>query len=135
MSGVRAATARMEVSAENLANQQTRGVLPGQDATPPLKPNTTPIPKVYRPTKVNLYSLDQTGGGVGVQYRQVTPGYYATYDPTAAYADQDGMVAAPAVDPASEVVEQIQASVHYRASLKAMQRLQDAEDSVLDIIA
>lgn len=135
MSGMRAAAARLEVSAETIVHQPTRGTLPGPDSTPPLNPQATPAPKVYRPIRANLYSLDHSsGGGVGVRYSQVAPGYYAVYDPTAGYADKDGMVAAPDTDPAAEVIEHIQASVHYRASLKAMQQLQDVGKSVLDIL-
>jgi flagellar basal-body rod protein FlgC len=135
MSGMRAASARLEVSADNLVNQQTRGAVPANEAGPALKPASTPVPKVYRPMRANLYSLTtQQGGGVGVQYQQVTPGYFEVHDPAAPQANGKGMVAAPAVDTGAELIEQIQAAVHYRTSLKALQAAQDMSDAALDIL-
>lgn len=107
MSGIKAASARLEVSAESLVNQAARaGGLPRADAAPPQKTHTTPVPKVYRPMRANLFSAaNSTGGGEGV-----------------------------ATDPEQARLELIKASGHYRASLKAFEAAQRMEDAALDII-
>lgn len=108
MSGIRAASARLEISAETMVNQASRsGALSRPDAAPPQKANTTPIPKVYRPIRPNLYAMaNATGGGEGV-----------------------------ATDPEQARIEQIQASIHYRASLQAFESASRMEDAALDVIA
>lgn len=108
MSGIRAASTRLETSAETLVNQASRsGALSHADAAPPQKAKTTPVPKVYRPIPANLYAMaNATGGGEGV-----------------------------AEDPALAQIEQIQASTHYRASLKAFEAASQIEDAALDLIA
>jgi hypothetical protein len=107
MSGIKAATARLEISAETMVNQASRGgALSRADAAPPKKANTTPVPKVYRPIRANLYALaNATGGGEGV-----------------------------ATDPDQARIEQIQAASHYRASLEAFEAASRMEDAALDII-
>lgn len=136
ISGMRAASARLEVSAQNTANADSRGALPRSDSAPAANPVATPIPKVYRPIRANLYSLARTSdGGVAVSYQQVTPGYFELYDPQSPAADKDGMAAAPAVDPAAERLEQIQASVQYRLSIESLEAALHTQDAALDILS
>lgn len=140
MSGMRAATARLEASAENTANAQVQGQVPGADAAPAVNPAATPIPRVYRPIRANMQALpsngfDGSGGGVEASFQPAEPGYFLTYDPQAPGADADGMIANPNVDLASERLEQMQASAQYRMSAILAQTADEMEQTALDIVA
>lgn len=134
MSGMQASVARLEVSAQNVAAADVRGVAPRSDAPIPVNPAATPIPKVYRPMRVNLYSLEP-GGGVGTLYRQITPGYISVYQPDHPGADDEGMIASPEVYPNSERVEQIQAAVNYRMALAVIGTAEDMHEAIKDVLA
>jgi|GEM_PF-6018540 len=137
MSGVKPAAAKADTSAQNTANLLVRIAAPRGDAAPPANPAATPAPKVYRPMRANLYSLSSnaSGGAANVRYQQITPGYYLTYEPKAPEAEEDGMIAAPPHDRASKRLEQIQAAVHYRLSMAALQTADDMQAAAVDVIA
>lgn len=136
MSGVRAATARLDASADNLAHQFQRAPLAEAEAGPPAKPGASPAPKVYRPVRANLYSLaSSTGQGVRVAYTQADPGFIAAYDPSAREANADGFVALPNVSPEAERLEQMQAASQYRMSLSLVAADDEMQKSALDVLA
>ncbi len=139
MSGMRAATARFEASAENTVNAQTRGQVPSVDAAPPVNPAATPIPKVYRPLRARMQTLppgsDGVGGGVEAKFQPAQPGYFLTYDPEAPGADSSGMIANPDVDLASERLEQMQASAQYQMSATLARTADEMERTALNIVA
>ena len=57
----------------------------------------------------------------------VDPAYRLSYDPASRHADARGMVAAPNVNIASELVEQIAARLAFEANLKVIATANDLE--------
>ena len=113
-SGMAAAMARLNVSAQNVANSQSNGALPDFQATA----GAAPAPTAYAPLQLSQLSLPLSqGGGVGTQVTTSPNGQQTTYDPSASYADSRGLVATPNVDPAIEAVNQIEALNQFKASV------------------
>lgn len=118
VSGMRAATLRLEASARNVANVSSRGALPSAGAAGP---------QVYLLVRVDQTSLagPGAGGGTKAAVRNVSPAWMAAYDPDASFADADGMVAAPNVDLMSETLEQVSAEISFMANVKTLQATQE----------
>lgn len=57
-------------------------------------------------------------GGTAATVGAILPSYVPVYDPTATYADNSGMVAAPNIDLGSQLIEQMLASYTYAANAK-----------------
>ena len=57
------------------------------------------------------------------------------YDPTASYANAQGMVAMPIVDPAVELVNQMQALQQFKANLKVFETSNDMLKAALNLKA
>ena len=137
LSGMMASTQRLSASASNIANSQTRGPIP---ATPPTQPvNRSPggEPQVYNPVRVALKSVSGSNwpDGTLASLQPVTPSYVPQYDPAASFANKDGMVAAPNVDPAEEAVEQIKAVNSYRMNAKMLEASDEMFKTVLEVKA
>jgi flagellar basal-body rod protein FlgC len=123
-SGLAAASRRLEVSASNIANASDTGPLP--DA-----PNAASFPPVYSAQRVD--QVDVAGGGTVANVTTASPGYVTEYDPTAPFADKNGLVAAPNVDLANEAVQQITARIDFAANAKVIQVYSQMMKSLLDI--
>ena len=123
-SGLAAASRRLEVSASNIANASDTGPLP--DA-----PNAANFAPVYAAQRVD--QVDVAGGGTVANVTTASPGYVTQYDPTAPFADKNGLVAAPNVDLANEAVQQITARVDFAANAKVIQVYSEMMKSLLDI--
>ena len=91
VSGITAASERLQVSANNVANANSDGPLPSADPA-----TAAQYPQAYTPQTVN--QVETAGGGTKAVVANVQPGTIAAYDPTAPYADQNGMVAEPNVN-------------------------------------
>lgn len=128
LSGAQAAKLRMANSAANVANLQTTGTLP--DAAGRVAEGAA---RAYQPGRVVQTALTgPQGQGMGTRaaVQPANPGFFAMPDPGNAAADAAGMVAAPAVDLATEAVEQITAGLAYKAALKLI-KAQDEMDREL----
>jgi flagellar basal-body rod protein FlgC len=124
LSGMNAASLKVQSSASNLANMDDEAPLPGSGVAGP---------KPYVPTRVSTVSLGS--GGVQAQLAAASPGYSAAPDPDSPYADSQGMVAIPDVDVAGEAVDQAMALTQFRASV-AMLKVEDKmQKSALDILS
>jgi flagellar basal-body rod protein FlgC len=123
-SGLAAASRRLEVSASNIANASDTGPLP--DA-----PNAASFPPVYLAQRVD--QVDVAGGGTVANVSTASPGYVTEYDPTAPFADKNGLVAAPNVDLANQAVQQITARIDFAANAKVIQVYSQMMKSLLDI--
>jgi flagellar basal-body rod protein FlgC len=122
-SGMQAASLRLDVSASNVANMSSNGPLP--DAT-----NAAAFPPAYVPQRVDQVEV---AGGTTARATNVSPGYVSAYDPSAPYADKNGMVAAPNVDLTNEVVQQITALYEFTANARVMQTASQMTKTLLDI--
>ena len=136
-SGLSAASLRLNVAASNIANVLTTGPLPtgGSEASGGAgsPSNNSNLPAVYVPLQVN--QADQPGGGTIATVSAVSPGFVPQSDPGAPFANQDGLVAAPNVDLASEFVQLLTAKYAFAANAKVVQTYYDTTKSLLDITA
>ena len=123
-SGLAAASLRLQASASNVANILDTGPLP--DAS-----NATGFPAAYAPSRVD--QVDVAGGGTAATVTTVSPSYAPRYDPSAPYADKNGLVAAPNVDLANEAVQQITARIEFAANAKVIQIESEMMKTLLDI--
>lgn len=124
VSGLNAASVSLQVSASNLANQGDAAPLAGSGVAGPAP---------FVPTRVQTVSLGS--GGVQAQLSAANPASVPAYDPGSAYADKQGMVALPSVDPVAEMVNQAQALQQYRASAVLIQADDRLKRSTLDLLS
>ena len=97
----------------------------------PDAPNAASFPPVYAAQRVD--QVDVAGGGTLANVTTASPGYVTQYDPTAPFADKNGLVAAPNVDLANEAVQQITARVDFAANAKVIEVYSEMMKSLLDI--
>ena len=124
-SGMATASLRLNVSASNVANISTTGPLPDTNTS-----GTTEFPAAYSPLRVDQIDV---AGGTAATVTTVSPSYVPMYDPGAPYADKNGMVAAPNVDLANEVVQQIIASYMFAANATVMKIGSQMTSTLLNI--
>lgn len=137
VSGLSAASLRLDVVASNVANVSTTGALPasgGSASAVATSQGIAPtLPAAYVPLRVDQ-SSGATPGGTRATVSPVSPGFSAQYDPSASYANQDGLVAAPNVDLADEFVELATAKYSFIANAKVIQAYAETAESLLDIV-
>jgi flagellar basal-body rod protein FlgC len=124
VSGLNTASKRVEVSASNLANMDDTAPLPGSGVQGPAP---------FVPTRVAAVSLP--GGGVKAQLSAASPASVAGYEPDSPYADSNGMVATPDVDPVNELVGQMQALQQYRASAALIEADDKMQKTALNLLS
>ena len=139
-SGLSAASLRVSVVASNIANVNTTGPLPASSgsgtpagaASPSISPT---FPPAYVPLQVNQVdqSSGSTPGGTVASVSTVSPSYTAQYDPSAAFANQDGLVAAPNVDLTDQFVQLATAKYSLIANAKVIQAYSETTEALLDI--
>jgi flagellar basal-body rod protein FlgC len=136
-SGLSAASLRLDVAANNIANALTTGPLPATSGSGApaggSSSNNSNLPAVYVPLQVNQAA--QSSGGTVATVSAVSPGFSAQSDPGAWFANQDGLVAAPNVDLASQFVQLLTAKYAFAANAKVVQSYADTTRSLLDITA
>jgi flagellar basal-body rod protein FlgC len=106
LSGMNAASRRLEVSASNISNINSTGTLPNADGSVP-----TGAPRAYTPSTI------------------------AVSDPQAPFANQSGLVAAPNVDLAQEAIGQLMASYSFAANATVLKADDRMTKALLDITA
>jgi flagellar basal-body rod protein FlgC len=128
LSGMNAATRRLQVSASNVANVASTGALPNARGTVPAG-----APTAYAPLEV--VQTANADGGTQTTVTTVTPSTTAVSDPQAPFANQDGLVAAPNVDLAQELINQMMASYSFAANAKVLTADDRMTKTLLDIKA
>jgi flagellar basal-body rod protein FlgC len=126
VSGMQAAAHRLQVSANNVANARSDGALPNAQGAYP-----DGAPRVYAPRRVD--QVEQPSGGTRTVESDVSPSYVPTYDPSAPYANEDGLVAAPNVDYAEEAVQQLMATYAYAANARVVTSYNQMVKSLFDM--
>lgn len=125
LSGALAAQTRMAGSASNVANMRSTGALPGKDGIIPAG-----APQPYQAVRTVQHSVagpDGQGMGTRAYTRPANPAVVAELSPDSPFANEDGMIAAPNVDPAGERVEQIAAGAAYKAALSVIKTQDEME--------
>lgn len=133
LSGALAQTQRLSGSANNVANQRSTGAIPAADGS--VRPGQA---QAYQPQslgQVPVTGPDGQGQGTRVVARPTTPAYIPEYQPDSQNADQNGLVAAPDVDPAAERVDQISSLRAFQANLAVIRTQDELERSAIDALA
>lgn len=123
LSGLNVAGKRLEVSANNLANQFSTSRLE----------NGQVINEPYLAQRVEASS--NPIGGVQARVVDRTPATTIVFDPTASNADANGASQVPAVDTAEELIGTIIATYDFRANLKVIQAQNKLDQETLNIIS
>ncbi len=111
LSGLQAAMTQADVAASNIANMRSTGALAGGPGAK----------AVYSPVRVEQSALG-VGAGTEARVRPVLPAYVPSFEPDAGFADANGLVAAPNVDPLEEMVGLEEAAFAFRANLMVASR-------------
>ena len=128
-SGLAAASASLTAGASNITNMETAGPVPATSPMQPLPANSG----VYQPVSATTQALP--GGGVVAAVSNTLPSYTLAYDPSAPFANLQGMVAAPNVDLAAQAVNQLSSALAFRANLAVFQVASNNFKTLLDILA
>jgi len=128
VSGMTAATRRVDASASNVANVRTLGAVPGSSAAA-----STSAPKVHDALAVSQSAV--SGGGVVSSIGTAVPSWIQEYAPGESFADENGVVAAPNVDLATETVNQITASRAYQAGVRTIETADDMTREAINMKA
>jgi flagellar basal-body rod protein FlgC len=123
VSGLNAATLRLDVAASNIANSLSGGPLTGT-------PNPDNFPAAYTPLRV-----DQTDGGTRATVGPISPATVSTFNPTAPFANSDGMVASPNVDLANEMIQLLIARYSFAANAQVIRADAQMSATLLNITA
>jgi flagellar basal-body rod protein FlgC len=119
LSGLAAATLKLNAAASNLVNAGDVARVGGAPA--------------YRPLAVNQSAVP--GGGVVAAAVTLSPGQVIAFDPTSPLANAQGLVDAPEIDPVSEISNQLASSQAFAFSLKVLKAADENEQALLDIKA
>ena len=126
VSGLKVASLRLRVAASNLANSLSTGPLP--DAA-----NAANFPAAYSTLRVN--QTETVGGGTSATVTTITPATVSLYEPTAPFADDNGMVAGPNVDRANELLQLLVARYTFAANAQVIRADAQMSASLLNITA
>jgi flagellar basal-body rod protein FlgC len=121
LSGLNAAALRLTASASNVANMRSSGAAPGGQGQ-----------RVYTPLEVEAAPL--AGGGVEASLAPSSRAALLAYDPSAPFANAQGMVATPDIDLADEMVQLITARTSFAANLAVLRASGEMQDDVLRIL-
>jgi len=126
VSGLNVAALRLQVAAGNIANSLSDGPLPGAA-------NPENFPAAYTPLRVN--QTDLVGAGTSATVIAISPATVPSFDPTAPFADGNGMVASPNVDLANELVQLLIARYTFAANAQVIRADAQMSATLLNITA
>lgn len=124
LSGLNAASKKVEASASNIANLTTEGSLSGE-GKPPYSAVTT----------VQDAVTTQDGNGAGVKSTIIpknTP-FVPAYSPDSPFADENGFIGVPNVNLAEEAVNISISKTTFKANTKIIQAASDMSKDLLSI--
>lgn len=121
VSALRAATVRVNTTANNIANARSVGRAGATD----------PAEQAFRPQDVTQSSL-ATGGTVA-RTTDRRPGATPAFDPNNTLANAQGFVDAPNVDLGSELVDLKAAEIGFKAAAALIRAEDERKDALLDI--
>lgn len=124
LSGLAAASKKVEASASNIANLTTEGSLTDPD-NPPFSAVTT----------IQETVTGEDGAALGVKANVIpknTP-FVPAFDPDSPFADEDGVIGIPNVNLAEEAVNINLAETTFKANLKVIEAASELSDELLGI--
>lgn len=124
LSGLLAASKRVEASASNIANISSTGALDEADGRAPYEAITT----------TQQAATDANGNTAGVRATNVpkNPGFVQAYDPGSPFANEDGLIGAPNVNLTEEAVNLKVAELTYKANIKVLQTAESLSDELIN---
>ena len=129
VSGLRAATVRLSVAAENIVNARSSAPVEPDSPGSPGSPGSKVPDEVYRPQRVEQRS--RVEGGVSAERRPVEPATFTERDATS----PTGFSAVPNVDYGRELVDLRIAAQSFKASVEALRTQMELDEALLDIKA
>jgi flagellar basal-body rod protein FlgC len=126
VTGMNAAALRLQISASNVANVQSSGPLPDSASA-------GSYPPAYNALTVNQTAMPD--GTTFATVAPVLPGTVQSWDPSASYANAQGMVAAPNVDLGNEAVQQMMAGLVYAANAAVVRADNQMTSALLNVFA
>lgn len=127
LSGMNAATKRFANAVSNMVNVSSTGKISA---------GTQEKTTSYIPTDVVTVSSDVGGNTFGVMTQTVKrdPSSVPAYDPSSPNANDQGLIAAPNVDIAAEILQTKLAEIAYQASAKVIEAEKKNEDTLLNSV-
>ena len=120
LAGITAATKRIDVSAQNIANADSVGTPGAKDKNESYK-------------AVEPIQTSNSSGAPEVKVREKIPSTVPVYAPNNSLANEEGFVESPNVDLASELVNQSLAMHSYKANMKMFEIWNELQKATLDI--
>ena len=120
LSGLTASSLKASTAASNIANISTSGALSSEDGQAP-----------YEARFTSQTSLES--GGVSADVAIRNPAFVPAFDPGSPFANSDGLIGAPNVDLAEEIVNLKLAETTYKANVKTLQVASELSDELLNI--
>lgn len=121
ISGLFAASKRVEASASNIANISSAGALDPKDGRAPYSALTT---------------IQKSNDVGGVQAENITkdPGFVPAYDPDSPFANEDGLIGVPNTNLIEDVVNLKVAETAYKANLATIKTANEMNDELFRIL-
>ncbi len=122
LSGLEAASKKINASASNIANMQTVGSLEAGGQEP-----YTPI------TTINKAVTDLQGNGQGVQaeFAPKKNPFVPAFDADSPFADKDGIIGVPNVNLGEEAVNIMMAEMQFKANMGALRTAKELSDELM----
>lgn len=124
VSGLRAASTRVNASANNIANAGTVGRVGAQEGE---------ADRAFQAQAVQQTSVP--GGGTRATITNRNPATQTIFAPDSPLANAQGLVDAPNVDLGEELVNQITAEAAFKANAAVIRSVDDQQDDLLDILS
>ena len=133
-SGMLAAGTRLDVAASNTANILTTG--PGPTSGGASTTANSAFPSAHVPLAFNQVDNSSGAGPSGTlgMVSQVSPSFVAVSDPGVPFADQNGLVAAPNLDPVQLFVQTAIAKYAFTANANVANADTQMTTSLLDVL-
>lgn len=125
LTGLKAASTRVQASASNIANISTVGALDEADGPAPFSALTTTQKAV----------TNGSGGGQGVQASIVEkdPGFVPAFSPDSPFVNEDGIIGVPNVNLSEEAVNLKLAEASYQSSIAVLKTANEMSEELLGI--
>lgn len=118
LTGLNAASQKLNAGAANIANAGTTGSLIDPDKAP------------YTPKETITTSLNT--GGVSTKITDRSPAFIPAYDEDSPFADENGLIGTPNVDYAEEIINMKMAEISYKANIKTISVSSDMFEELLE---
>ena len=119
LSGLNAASQKLNASASNIANVSTAG-------------STNPEGEQQAFQALTTAQTSQSAGGVQSSIIPKDPGTQSAFSPNSPFADENGLIEVPNVDLAEEAVNLNLAEIAYKASAAVIRTAEEMSDELLE---